>query len=802
MSRLSQSLKQEITLSWVSLMRLPGFCLTVILTLAITLAALIVVLNINYLVLTKPLPYPDANNLLVTDQSETIKDDTQYGYQLLPTQFHIYNDETYIDEMALIVSYGDRLRDIEGTPYIDGSRVSPEYFSLLGMPMHLGRHFNENEGLNDRQTVAVLSYHAWQQYFKADLDIVGKFTRVGNYNYQIVGVAAPEFQSPEIFGHFADEMWLSFPNEVSITSGWNSITSTVNGIAKLKSGVSIAQANQTLGQQIDKLYQSQEGVAADTSIGAQFVPLKEKIVGRSTSMALLLLAGVVTLLFIAVTNITNLFLSRAAQKQRTMAIQSALGANTKHLFVSMFSEAMILISLAWIVGLLAAGWVMVWLENDLQYMFPRMQQLQLDIATIAFSFVICVVVALVMAKLAIKQIDYFKLSSELQSSGKGVGAQISSLTRHILIATQVMLATFLLLGATSVLSPAIERILKPVGFNMENVDYLLVDYGTLDEGRFDVATQIKSALIALPEVEDAARTFASPLRMGWENYLFDKDNEMLGIVSVSFVDSNHFSVIDHTIMQGRGFSELNDPDNVPAEIIISNALAKRIYGEKSAVGEVLHVIQNTPLTVVGVVSDIYVPEGNQEYATERYYLPFEEGSRMGFSIKLKAPIDKKRLTSLLKDVNPNLSIAFQRSLHDQLQGRLRGTKLTAILTVCLISLALALAGAGIFGVLSYTVQMRRFELGIHLSLGAHTQQVIAMVLKQSLKPIVIGVIGAIGLATICYYGAAALYAYQFKVNLLAFSIALPVMLLIAIMACYLPIKNVVAADPIKALRNE
>lgn len=152
-------LAQEFRLAFISLLKLPSFSLTVIATLAITLSALAVVLNINYLVLTKPLPYPDADKLIVTDQSETINGETQYGFQILSAQFHIYQDRTYIDEMALMQNFGGKLRDVPLEPFVDAIQVTPEYFSLLGMPMLLGRHFHQKkEGLNEQQRVVILSY--------------------------------------------------------------------------------------------------------------------------------------------------------------------------------------------------------------------------------------------------------------------------------------------------------------------------------------------------------------------------------------------------------------------------------------------------------------------------------------------------------------------------------------------------------------------------------------------------------------------------------------------------------------------
>ena len=795
-------IKEEFKLAVSSLLRLPGFSLTVISTLAVTLAALAVVLNINYLVLTKPLPYPNADKLVVTDQSETINGETQYGFQILSAQYHIYKDEQYIEQMALMSLYSAKLRDLPDTPYLDGVRVTPEYFTMLDVPMHLGRAFNQQETINDKQRVVVLSFEAWQTHFGADPQVIGTYTTIANDKYQIIGVTASHFNAPEVFGNFSMHAWFSFDQEISRTSSWGSITGGVNGIAILKNGVSIEQANSALSEQINELYQSRDDVAANTAIGARFVPIKQKIVADSGEMALLLLAGVITLLFIAVTNICNLFLSRAVQKKRVMAIQAALGAKTHHIFLGMFSEALLLSMLACIFGLLIAGWSMVWLASDLQYMFPRMQHLTLDPVTISTSVIVSVFISIVMAKLASQQVPYKQLNQTLQSSGKGTGAQISSLTRNVLVALQVGLATALLLGASTVLSPAINKLVKDVGFNANNVNYLRVDTGNLNEGFHDVAQQVKSQLKSLPQVEGVALTRASPLQMGWENYLYDESNEMLGIVSVGFFDENSFSLLGMPMLEGRSFSSLQDPENTPQEIIISKALAERLFKSESAIGKTLQAAPNEPLTIVGVVDNVYVPDNRDSYAEERYYLPFEAGARFAFTFKSNSQVDRAQLLEALKEVNPQLSIAYFETLENMLTTRLRASKLIAILTMSLIVLALSLAAAGIYGVLSYSVQMRRYELGIHLSLGAHTGQFIKMVLQQSMQPVVFGVLLGGVLAGIGYLIGTRLLAMQITGEISVLLLAIPIMVAISVLACYLPVRSVVSSDPLKALRNE
>ncbi|WP_440055521.1 FtsX-like permease family protein [Pseudoalteromonas sp. T1lg65] len=794
-------IKQESKLAFSALSRLPGFSLTVILTLALTLAALTVVININHFLLTKPLPYPDADKLWVTDQSETINGETQYGFQMLPTQYHIYNDTQFIDTMALMHLVSPRLMDAPERPRVDMLRVSPEFFSLLGIRMHKGRALNENEGVSDEQKVLVLTYEAWLSKFNADPNIIGSYTQLNQTAYQIIGIAEPDFEIPEIFGGFPIAGFSSFPTALSTTTNWDSISSVFNGIARLKAGVNISQVNQVLGEQINTLYQSREGVAPDTSIGARFTPLKDKIIAQSDELAISLLFSAGILVLIAITNVTNLFLSRAAQKQRTMAIQAALGAKPKHIFVSMLFETSILVGIATALGLLSAEWINVWLKADLGYLFSRMQQLSLDWPTIVVSLIFSAIVAVLIAWLTSRQVNYHALTDTLHASGKGTGAQISARTRHVLVALQVTFATLLIFLAANKLIPAYQQMTHPTGFDTQQLYFARIDDSGTDIERYELSKQIKDQLSQLSSITSVSASHASPLVMGWENYLFDAQAELIGIVSVSFWDETGFDTIGLPIQQGRTFSPIDQSGADNNEIIISASLAKRLYGDELAIWKTLHADREEPRQVVGVVSDMYVPRGDRGYTLERYYLPVPTGAS-NYIIKAKGELNKSQLEAALKQIHPSLNVAQLRAVDDMLSQRLRQTWLQAMLTVGLLILTLSLAGAGIYGVLNYSVQMRRYELGIHLSLGAHTQTILQMILKQSLIPVASGMAASAVIGLIGYLAWSRFSVQEVTFSWLSIAIAMLVMLFVALLACYLPARKVIAQDPIRALRNE
>ncbi len=801
MNALLHFFRYDLLLAWRNMVARPTLGLTVIATLASTLATVAVVVNLNILILAKPLPYPDTDKLWVTQQSETIAGDVQYGYQILPAQYHIYQDTTFIESMVIIQQIRQRLKDFPTPISIYGPKVTPEYFDLFNVPMLLGRGFSSDESITDERRVVVLSYALWRDHFNQDRDIVDTYTQIGNDAYQIVGVVHPDFQQPQLLAMRDADMWMSF-HEAAGEINWDSITSTLTGVAKLKPGVNIEQMNAVLGAQINELYQNVEGVAANTSIGAKFIPIENELIGHSQPLAISLLIGVVLLLIVAVTNITNLFLSRAAQQQRVMAIQAAMGAHSKHIFRGMFAESLLLTGIACIVGLIIAGWAMVWLKEDLNNLFTRIQQLQLDPLTITSSLVVSLVIAFIVAALAAKRVNYQYLNSQLQSSGKGTSGQISSVTRNILIMTQVCLTSVILIAASSVLMPVVSKLNQPMGMTVKDRYYVRVDRGTINTELPQLAEQLKQLFSNDPRIENTAVTGFNPLQMGAEHYLHTKQQELIGIFSWSRFSREMFDILEMPIINGRSFDDDHPLDQLPNEIILSQSLAKRLYGNDNPIGETLYIEVDEPRTVIGVVADIKVPRRGNSYALERYYVPSNGASSMTFVFNSEQTFTREDVRSLIHTIDPRLSVSYFNTLDGVASTILERDRLMAQLLSSLMLLALLLAAAGIYGVLSFNVQLRQRELGIHLSLGAQTHSVIAMVVKQSIKPIIAGLLLGVLLPVCGYFAGLKITSFNMTTDFVAGLIAIPVMLIAALGACYLPVQQVVKRNPLQALQED
>jgi len=807
------SLKNELSLAKSALLRVPGFSVTVIGTLAITLGALICIFTLNHMLLVKSLPYPDAENLLVLQHTYT-EDGVDYsGAQTAPGMISLYKKQKVFAEMALMRDQKLLIADHPERPNSLVNFITPEYFSLLKPKMHLGRTINEKEGFDRHQAVTVLSYDVWKKWYNSDKDIVGSKTMLGNVSFKIIGVTAPQFSAPANRYNQAIEFWVPWDYQRLDVNNWGVMTRGLTALIKLKSGISEQQAIASLSPVLNDGYQASGNALKGYTAEITLTSLKDIIVGDSTKIALLLLSGVVALLLIATSNVTNLFLSRAAEKQRTMAIQAAMGAKPAHLFTSMFAESLLLCTTAGLLGLLVAGWGFVLLAELASTQLPRIAELNIDSVTLLFTTFIVLLLSIIFAKLSSNVVKYDDLKTQLQSSGKGSGLQISKKIRNALIITQVTLASLLLVGTSVVIEKALSTILHPLGFNEKDVSYLRVARPKGFEGYAEqnlielnlLTLNIKKALNHLPEVIQVSRSLEPIIEIGSFNMsLEDVDGKRLGSFNANMVDHNYFDLIELPLVKGNFFAEQKDPRYFITEIIISEALAKHLFPNKDPLGEILQIQATQPLKVVGVVKDYYTPGRGSDYSYQRYYLPYAVFSDLGFDIKLKqgATLDKKALLPLLHAIDPKLRIQ-ELSSHSEMHATLiYKHKLTAGITIVLALLALLLAAAGIYGVLNYSTQMRRYELGIHLAMGAKTHRIKNMVIKESIQPIFYGIVVSTVLTVLLYLVTRQFMTEELEFNVIAILSTLPIMILVSFIACYLPVNKVVNEDPVKALRNE
>ena len=807
---------QELKIAAQSLRRRIGFVATVVLTLGVTLGALVTFFNLNHVLLLKPLPYPQQDRLLLT-QHVTVDNRgmPNQGSPFVPGLLHTYKHQSSLQHMTILSTGYEFLTSHLEQPRLAVTFTTPEYFSLFAMPMHLGRGFSADEGLDRNNPVVVLSYFSWQKWFQGSEQVIGSKLQLRDTSYTVIGVAAEGFVEPEIVNQGSD-VWLPWDfNGMSemVLQSWNNGQGNIAGIGRIKPSDQVLKVQAQLSSSVNGVYQDfLTGVdnrgEMSLSMGIVLEPLRDRLLGDSHMQGLLLMAAVFALLIIASSNVINLFYSRAAEKQRTFAIQAALGARKKHLFNAMFAESIILTLASGLVGLLVAMWGIDLVKSLGQGQFNRLDELGLDLIAVFFTLLMALLLAAVFSLLSSTVVNYDKLREQLQSSGKGSGLQISNTTRNVLVVSQITLASLLLVGASLVLGQAYSVINQPLGYDTTVMRSFSLDerVGLIDQDemarRDQYIREITSRLTALPQIEALAPSFNTAIGYNMAMGVVDTDNSRRGEFPANFVSADYFQTMKVPIIEGRGFSQQEVRDRSPV-VILSRSAAQQVAQGGSALGMKFTVGGGELRTVVGVVEDIYDPVRNDDNQGRDSYLPHAPWN-IHFVMRLKpgSELNRQQLVSVIRDVDTGLRLANYQSFSERHDRVIRQDKITGGVAAALSVLALILAGAGIYGVLSYSSHMRRYELGVRMAMGAKARQVTKLVIKDNMRPIGTGLIISTVVVLAIYLVGREHFDLFTDYSLLPLALTLPVILLTAFLASYVPVRNVILKDPMKALRNE
>ncbi|MBA6382251.1 ABC transporter permease [Colwellia sp. BRX10-6] len=805
--------------AWASLKKKPGFVLTVLMTMGITLGALLCAVTLNYLLLVEPLPYPEQDRLFVAQHkligAEKETKGVAYTY---PGLVHLYKSKEAFEQAAIIIYGQDVIISHSSQPLVNTAYVTPELHQILASPMAMGRMFEVSEAMDTNNPVAMLSYNTWKKEYKSSADILNQKINLSGISYRIVGVLSENFVEPELNGIGREtQVWMPWDyNQTG--NGQRQSFGNINGglkfIGQLKNDVSKSQAEQLLTPLVSDRWQ--EGVAEigffkGWSIVMIVTPVKEIILGDSESIAIKLLAGVIGLVLIACLNITNLFMARTAEKQRQMAIQAAIGATKKHLFKGMLAETSLLMFMSIIIALVLAKVGFSVMQQYLGAILPRVSELSINPVTFGSAVLITVVFALFFAKLSTSMINYRALNTTLQSSGKGSGLQVSKKIRQVLIASQVALATVLVFANISLLKDAVKTINAPIGFTTNNISTLILNFSSTEfpteEEAIPIMAEIMDKLEALPQVESISQT-RSPLDGFNVRALTNVSNNERYTPYFNGIDHTYFNMIEQQILQGDNFTEIDrkDGNNI---MIVNQAFARQLKADSDVIGLQISTGRPEPFKIVGIVKDISIPNDtpigsdNADIGVPRAYIPNNLGNQ-SFMLKVKPgqTVSREQLGKLLSSVDSRYSVFSYKSADDILTQRLFAEITTAVTTAVLASLVFLLAGIGLYGILSYGTQLRRFELGARMAIGATRKHLLSMIINDNTKAVLIGFVGSVVLFAIAYIGMSEYIQPFITWQALPMVVAsLVLIIMVTLFACYWPLRQYINKPAIFSLRG-
>ncbi|HKD90581.1 MAG TPA: ABC transporter permease [Terriglobales bacterium] len=851
-----ETIWQDIRYGIRNLLKTRGLTIVAVVTLALGIGANTAIFSIVDAVLLRPLPFGDPGQLVRLYETEPAPG----HYPLTGPDFLDWKTQAKsFQDMSLYSTYPNLNLSDGGTPeHVNVTHTESNFFSLLQARPMLGRTWVTGEDAPGADHLIILSYGLWKTHFAGDDAVLNRQVKLNNETYTIVGVMPADFRYPSV----RTQLWV--PLDMDSKSLRPRGTHWAQGIGRLKPGATVQQAQTELSVIASRLEQQYPN--SNRKNGAYVAPLQEDMVHGSRDGLIMMLWAVGLVLLIACANVANLLLSRAVARQKEMAIRSALGAARSRLVRQLLTESMLLAIVGAAFGILLASEGIKLLVAMKNLQLPATNSVQVNLPVLGFTLGLATLAGVLFGIFPALQTSRPHLHDELRggagsSSSPSRGRRVTS---NALVVTEVGLSVLLLISAGLLLKDFVRLRSGSIGVRAENVwrgavelpessfnapfqagDEKQESHGATTEGQqFTFARALLERVSKLPGVESAAVTDHMPLQGGsngtfqprgkpssfGEDVLTEYHNVLpgyfhaLGIPILAGRDFNEQDVTDSITMRRREQGLFSDQafahraDRLAAKgplsaeqtnaivypSVVNQTLAKFFWPDQDPVGKMYGQGDKGPWRVViGVVGDVKEWDVTSKVIPEGYTVFTGEPE---FNIVAHTNIPPESLTPavrrVLGEMDSSLPLFAVRSMQDLINESIAGEQFLTTLLGIFAGLALLLAAVGIYGVLSYVVTQRTREIGIRMSLGATRQHVIALVLGQGSRLVILGfALGIAGAFAARRVLANSLHAVGASDPLVY--IAAPACLaLIALLACYVPAVRASRVDPIQALRQE
>jgi putative ABC transport system permease protein len=804
-----QTLWRDLRYGARMLLKKTGFTLIAVFTLALGIGANTAIFSVVNSVLLRPLPYPNAERLMTIWEDHRARNGPVNEWTS-PTGFEDWRDQAKsFDHVVALQDWQPTLTGQGDPEQLVGAQVSHDTFAMLGVTPALGRSFRPEEDRRGVESVVIISHGLWRRRFGADPSLVGKKISLNGESRVVIGVMPAGFKFPIIAGA---DIWR--PIQPALNPGCQRGCITVRVMARLKPGAAEAQARAELNSVAARV--EQQFPDTNTKVGATLVPLHEFLVGPVKTQMMALLVAVGFVLLIACANVANLLLARSATREKEIAIRASLGAGRWRIARQLMSESLLLASIGGAAGLLLAYGLVDLLVSFSPQGTPRLDEIGIDRLVLGYTMAITVLTGLLFGSAPVWQLFKADLNQSLRDGGKGLhGARSGRRVLSALVVAETALALTLLVGAGLLIRSFIRLQRVDPGFNPRNVLTAVV---TLPQAVYPERNQIApfySQLLervrTLPGVQSAAAVSSLPLA-GNDNdagFLIEgrpaPQPDQRPVAWVSSVSQDYFRTMGMRLIAGREFTE-RDNENSPKVVIISQATARRHFQNEDPIGK--RIGNGRPdgwREIVGITADVKHFGLTQDARVSMFFPDRQRPSRQMF-IVARTTADPLSMGPALRGavaaMDKNLAVSNISAMEEVTSQSIGQERFTLLLLGVFSALALSLAVAGIYGMMSYAVAQRTHEIGVRLTLGAQTRDVLKLVVTQGMTLVLAGV--GIGLASSLaltgfikglLFGVSATDPMTF----VAISILLSI---IALLACYLPARRATKVDPMVALRSE
>jgi len=793
----------------------PGFTGVAVLTLALGIGANTAIFSVVYAVLLKPLPYPQPNQLVGVTMAEPEEgiptNGTSYDdFREWQAQNHVFT------EMAGFQSHDLTLTG-RGEPLtVETAVITPGLFSLLGVKPIVGRTFFPEDGQEGARAVVVLSENLWRDRFGGDSSVLGTSISLDHKSYTVIGVMPASFDYPPL--NSSEPVWIPLLQD-PVFGPWMDRKGGhwLRVIARIKPSVSFAGAQaemDTVGARL-----AAKSPAENTGWVIRLVPLQRQMVGSMKTALVALLGSVGLVLLIACANVANLLLCRATSRAKEMALRAALGAGRGRIVRQLLTESAVLGLAGGLAGVLLANWGVHGLRSGLPANLPQANTVRLDGSVLAFALGLSILASFL-----------FGLAPTLFAAGADLEAVLKQdvvrsgesgpqrFAREFLAAAEVALAMVVLVGAGLLGRSFLSLTSVRPGFEVENrmksgVELPLLEYSQPAEWRA-FGEGLLRRLQAQPGMHDTAIAVPLPLVDGYINLAFDiVGNPPLRPgasqnADYAAVSPNYFGVMGIPLLRGRWFSE-QDRDSSAPVTVISETLAQLYFPNQDPIGRQLSFEfpprAVTRQEIVGIVGDVR-DVGLGQPPGAMMYVPFAQAPFWEAEIVVESNLSAANVAAAIREqvhgMDKDLPVGDVRAMSEAVDRSVQQPRLRTVLVGLFAGIALVLAAAGIFGVMSYSVSRRTHEIGIRMALGASASRVQRLVLTESAKLLLIGLAvgipAALGLSRLL---SNLLFAVRPSDPLTFLGVGV-LLIAVGLAASYLPTRRAMRVDPLVALRHE
>lgn len=802
-----QTLIQDLRYSFRVLRRTPGFTAVIVLTLALGIGATTAIFSVVNVILLRPLPYENPEQVVMVWGTQPQLDRAPFS----PADFLDVKQRNHVfDRIAAFTVANFNLTGSSDALRLRGVVVSAEVLPLLGIKTAAGRGFLSEESRPGSNQVVMLSHELWQLSFGADPGIVGQKLTLNSKDYTVIGVLPPKMQ----FLNWA-ELWvpLAFTAEQETLRD----THSLNVIARLKPDVSLEQAQAEMNSISSQL--QQEHPQTNTGIGVKLVPVREQVVGDIRPVLLVLLGVVTFVLLIACANVANLLLSKAAMRQKEISIRLALGAGRWRVIQQLLTESALFSVAGGLLGLLIAFGGVKLLIAFGPSNIPRLKEIGVDASVLVFTLVLSLLTSVIFGLVPALQATRPDLNESLKEGGKSSsGGVYSQRHRMLLVIAEVALALLLSIGAGLMVRSFLRVQSINPGFNPDQVLSLRITLPAAkyseERQRVSFYRELLERVKTLPGVLSAGAVTDLPLSGPGSSTSFSvKGRPSEGrnpLTEYRIITPDYFRAMGIPLLSGRAFNETDDEKN-RGVIIINETLARRFFPNQNPIGNYL-ALSGPPddREIVGVARDVKDYGLDAEVKPESY-IPYSQGGASylkyySLTMVIRAGVVPESLVAAVRGQvrgidkdQPIYNIkTMQQVLSDSVSQRLFNMFLIGSFSI----VALILAAVGIYGVIAYSVAQRTQEIGIRMALGAKPRDVLRLVVTQGMMQALIGVAIGLGAAfTLTRVMSSLLYGIS-PLDPSTFAGLSILLLVVALMASYIPARRAARINPIVALHDK